>query len=397
MTARTTTLGKREQQGAARDQARVRHPSARQPLATVPPPPGQWYVLAIIVVALTGLGLVMVFSASSVRALHSEGSVWSYFLRQSTWAAIGLVALLVTSRVPYQAWRRLVTPALVASFGLMLAVWTPLGVEVNGARAWLELAGQRFQPGEAMKLAVLLYAADLLTRRADEMHTVRRTLYPVLTMMGFGMALFVLQGDLGGAIVLAAVGLTVCFVAGAPLVPLATASAGAAAVGLLFVMSTEYRRDRWLAFLDLAGHKDDLAYQVWQSLIGIASGGVAGAGPGAGKAKWGFLPEAHTDFIFAVLAEELGLVGAAVVCLLFLAIGVTGVLVALRCQDRFGSLLAGGITGWIVVQAVINVGGVTGLLPLTGLTLPFLSFGGSSLLVTMAAAGLLLNVARQLR
>jgi cell division protein FtsW len=397
VSARTTTLGPGGRTTEARAEARTRHPSARPRRAAKMPPPGQWYVLALIVVALTGLGLVMVFSASSVRSLHSDGSAWGYFVKQATWAGLGLVALVVTARVPYQAWRRLVTPVLVVAFGLMVLVWTPLGVEVNGARAWLEVAGQRFQPGEAMKLAMLLYAADLLTRRVDEMHTVRRTLYPVLTVMGAAVGLFVLQGDLGGAIVLAAVGLTVCFVAGAPLVPLAAASAAAALVGGLFVMSTAYRRDRWLAFLDLAGHKDDLAYQVWQSLIGIASGGVAGVGPGAGKAKWGFLPEAHTDFIFAVLAEELGLVGAGVVCLLFLAFGVTGVVVALRCQDRFGSLLAGGITGWIVVQAVINVGGVTGLLPLTGLTLPFLSFGGSSLLVTMAAGGLLMNVARQSR
>jgi len=397
VSARTTTLRPSPRQAEAAASARTRHPSARPRKPAKPPLPGQWYVLVLIVVALTGLGLVMVFSASSVRALHSDGSAWAYFFKQATWALLGVMALVVTARVPYQAWRKLVTPALVAAFGLMMLVWSPLGVEVNGARAWLEFAGQRFQPGEAMKLAVLLYAADLLSRRADEMHTVRRTLYPVLTVLAAAVGLFVLQGDLGGAIVVSSIGLTVCFVAGAPLVPLAAASGVAALIGGVFVMSTEYRRDRWLAFLDLAGHKDDLAYQVWQSLIGIASGGVTGVGPGAGKSKWGFLPEAHTDFIFAVLAEELGLVGAGVVCLLFLAFGVTGVVVALRCQDRFGSLLAGGITGWIVVQAAINVGGVTGLMPLTGLTLPFLSFGGSSLLVTMAAAGLLLNVARQTR
>jgi cell division protein FtsW len=164
--------------------------------------------------------------------------------------------------------------------------------------------------------------------------------------------------------------------------------------GAVFALSSDYRRARWTAFLDLAGNRDGKGWQVYQALVGIASGGVGGAGIGASKAKWGFLPEAHTDFIFAILAEELGLVGVVAVCGLFLMFGFYGVQVALHCRDRFGAILAAGITAWIILQAVVNIGGVTGMLPLTGLTLPFISAGGSSLLVTMAGAGLLLNIAR---
>jgi cell division protein FtsW len=237
----------------------------------------------------------------------------------------------------------------------------------------------------------------LLARRADRMNDVRNTLYPMLVVLGAGGLLVMLQSDLGGALVLCAVVLGVAFVAGTPLVPLGATLAGVSLFGFVFISQSSYRRERWLAFLDLAQHKKDAGWQVWQSLIGIASGGVTGVGLGASKAKWGYLPEAHTDFIFAIIAEELGLVGVVAVCGLFCAFGFLGVQVALRAKDRFGMLLAGGVTAWVLTQALINIGGVVGLMPLTGLTLPFVSFGGSSLLVMMAAGGLLLNVARTAR
>jgi cell division protein FtsW len=360
-----------------------------------PPPPVQYYGIAVIIAILVGLGLVMVLSASSVMSLHTDGSAWTYFVKQLVWAILGVGALLAMLKIPYHVWRPVIPLALVGSFVLMAAVLVPgIGVSVNGSRAWIRLGYFTMQPSELLKLTLLLYCADLLARRADRMNEPRATLHPTLVVLAVSGVLLMLQPDLGGALVMAAIVLGVAFIAGTPIVPLGATTAAASLFGLVFIMSAAYRRERWLAFLNLAQHKQDAGFQVWQSLIGIASGGLTGVGLGASKLKWGFLPEAHTDFIFAIIAEELGLLGVVAVCALFCAFGLLGIQVALRAQDRFGMLLAGGVTAWVLTQALINIGGVVGLMPLTGLTLPFVSFGGSSLLVMMAAGGLLLNVAR---
>jgi cell division protein FtsW len=396
----TTRLGGDDSTEAiAVRRARADHPTARpRRKPRKPPAPLQYWGILAIITILVAIGLIMVLSASSVMALHQDGSGWVYFEKQVAWAALGVLALAITSRVPYHVWRKLVPVALLGSFSLMVVVLMPgFGRVVNGARAWIAVGPFAIQPSELLKITLLVYSADLLARRADRLTDWRSTLRPLLVVLGLASVLLMAQPDLGGAIVLASIVLGVAFIGGIPATPLALTTGGIAVTGTFFVLQTPYRRDRWLAFLDLAKHKKDTGWQVWQSLIGIASGGVTGVGPGAGKAKWGFLPEAHTDFIFAVIAEELGLVGAAAVCLLFLAFALLGVQIALRAPDRFGMLLAGGITAWVLVQAVINIGGVVGLMPLTGLTLPFVSFGGSSLLVTMAAGGLLLNVARASR
>jgi len=362
------------------------------------PPPKSFYVLTVCVFVLCMLGLVMVLSASSIDALRQGSSGWVYFLRQALWATLGVIALVVAYCIPQRVLRALVVPGLLVAFALNVAVAIPhLGVEVNGARAWFDFGPFGFQPSEVLKLVLLVYAADLLARRADRIGDLRATFRPLMIMLAMAATLVLLQGDLGSAIVLVTIVLAVAFIGGTPLVPLSTAGLSLAAVGLAFVTSVPRRRERWLSFLDLAAHRQNTGFQVWQSLIGIASGGVAGTGLGAGRAKWGYLPESHTDFIFAVIAEELGLVGVIGVIGLFLVILYLGVSTSLRAADRFGQLLAGGITAWIAVQAIINIGGVTGMLPVTGLTLPFLSFGGTSLLVSMTAAGLLLGCARAAR
>jgi len=374
----------------------TRRRTIRRPITrTLGPPPASYYVIATIIAVLTTLGLVMVLSASSVTSFHRGLSPWRYFSKQVMWAAFGTVALLATMRIPYDRWRRWVMPILVSSYALMLLPFVPgAGVEVNGARAWVQIGPFGFQPSEFLKLAVILYCADLLTQRADRMHLVRETLWPCLAVLGVSSGFMLAQGDLGSALVLGAVVVAVTFIGGAPLIPLSGAAGGLAVVGLAFVMSTEYRRERWTAFLHLARSREDGGWQVWQSLVGIADGGITGVGIGASRAKWGYLPLAHSDFIFAIIAEELGLIGVVAVLGAFLLIAFFGVQIALAAADRFGMLLAGGITAWIIVQTIINVGGVTGMMPLTGLTLPFLSFGGSSLLATMTATGLLLNIAR---
>jgi cell division protein FtsW len=422
MTARTTTLPPPRRGGRAarpagavdeRAAARARHPSARRPpgvpaparrrtrlaaRADRGPAPPAFYALALIVTLLTLLGLVMVLSATSVKAIHEDESPWLYFRRQLVWAALGGASLLLALRIPLAVWRRLVVPALVGSFVLMALPFLPgIGREVNGARAWVAIGPVGFQPSEFAKIGLLLYVADLFARREDRMHLPRATLGPASAVLGALLALHVGQRDLGSAIVLAGIVLVVAFVAGSPLVPLLGRAAVLGLGGVVLVRATPYRWARWTAFLDLAAHKQDTGFQVWQARIGMASGGLTGLGIGASRAKWGFLPEAHTDFIFAILAEELGFAGVVTVCGLFVLLGVFGVQVAARAEDRFGLLVAGGITGWLLLQAFVNIAGVTGILPLTGITLPFVSFGGSSLLATMLAAGLLLNVARSPR
>jgi cell division protein FtsW len=389
----STTSVMRADARAASDAARRRHPSNRRPAARAP---FAFYALAFIVAILTVVGLTMVLSASSVKAIHADQSGWLYFRRQVIWAGLGVAALAVTFRVPYQRWRPLIPVGLLLSFTLMAATLVPsFGHKVNGAQAWLDIGSFTFQPSELTKLALIVYIADLLTRRADRLHDLRATLRPVLIVLGAALVLVVAQGDLGSGLIIAGVTLATMFFAGVPLVPLLVTTGALGFGGAAYAMSSDYRRARWTAFLDLAANREGKGWQVYQALVGIASGGVGGAGIGASKAKWGFLPEAHTDFIFAILAEELGFVGVVAVCGLFLMFGFYGVQVALHCRDRFGAIVAAGITAWIILQAVVNIGGVTGMLPLTGLTLPFISAGGSSLLVTMAGAGLLLNIARQ--
>jgi len=363
------------------------------------PPPTTFYVIALVVTVFTMLGLVMVLSASSIRLFHQGESPWRTFNRQVVWAILGTVALWICARVPYQSWRRFVVPGLAVSTGLMLLPFVPgVGLQVNDASAWVSLGSLSLQPSEFLKLAVLLYCADLLTKRGDEMHDLSRTLKPTLMVAALAAGLCLLQGDLGSAIVLVGIVFAVAFVGGTPLVPIAAAGAIGMGAAALFVMSSQRRINRFTAFLDVAGNRDHLSYQTYQAMIAIAQGGTTGAGPGRGLNKLGdFLPLAHSDFIFAVVAEELGLIGVVAVVGGFLVLTYCGVQVALAASDRFGSLLAGGIVGWLVVQTTINIGGVTGLMPVTGLTLPFFSAGGSSLFVCMAAAGLLLNVARHTR
>ena len=401
MSSTTTVIGDRRRQALERAEALRRHPTGRNRRATtrnrpIKPPPVTFYVIALVVTVFVMLGLVMVLSASSIQQFHRGFSPWRLFNRQAIWAVLGAVALWACARVPYQFWRRLVVPGLVVAVGLMLLPFVPaFGEQVNDAKAWVMLGSLSFQPSEFMKLAVLLYCADLLTRREAQMNDIRKTLVPALWVAGLGATLCLLQGDLGSAIVLAAIVFAVAFIGGSPLTPLGFATMGGIGVTVLFVFSSQRRFNRFTAFLDVAGNRDHLSYQTYQAMIAIAQGGTTGTGPGRGLNKLGdFLPLAHSDFIFAVIAEELGLVGVVAVIGGFLVLTYCGVQVALASSDRFGTLLAGGIVGWLAVQTLINVGGVTGLMPVTGLTLPFFSAGGSSLFVCMAASGLLLNVAR---
>jgi cell division protein FtsW len=244
---------------------------------------------------------------------------------------------------------------------------------------------------------VIVFAADLLARRADKAYDWRLTLKPVMAVFGVFAVLLMLQPNLGTTIILAAIVLALLFVAGVPGKPLGVTVGLLAAGATFFAVAEPYRFRRLMAFRDPWADPLNTGFQTIQSQVGLANGGLLGTGLGEGRAKWGFLPEAHTDFIFAIVGEELGLLGALTVVALFVGLGLLGVRTALRAPDRFGMLLAAGITTWILVQAFVNIGAVVGVLPITGVPLPFVSSGGSSLLFTMAATGLLLNIARQAR
>ena len=355
-------------------------------------------ILLAIVGVLTVVGLVMVLSASSVQSQRDVGSTWSIFARQVLWVAVGLGALAVTARLDYRRWQRLAVPCLAACTVLLLLVLVPgLGVRTNGARSWFDLGPLRMQPSELTKLAVLLFSASLLARRSHRLDDWRLTLLPVCVVSGGIAFLIMLQPDLGSTIVLGSITFAVLFVAGVPLLRLAGVGAVATAAALVLALGKTYRRNRILSFLDPSKDPLNTGFQLNQSFMGVASGGWTGVGLGESRAKWGFLPNAHTDFIFAIICEELGLLGAVTVVSLFLAFAVFGTRAALTAPDRFGTLVAAGVTAWVLTQAFVNVGGVVGLLPITGLTLPFISFGGTSLLVTFAATGILVNIARQSR
>jgi cell division protein FtsW len=358
-------------------------------------PPGYYALLATIIV-LNLVGLVMVLSSSSVEALANYGSSWLFFKRQIAWTTLGLIGLAVSSRIDYRILRRYVLPALMVSAGLLFLVLVPgIGVNVNGSTRWLGIGAMRFQPSELAKLALLLYGSDLLARRAALVGDWRVVLRPVFLVFCFFGGLVMLQPDMGTTITMAILTGSILFVGGIRLRHMGVVLGVATVVGTFLAFAEPYRRARMLSFIDPFHHYKEGGYQVAQSLIALGSGGWTGVGLGAGRAKWLFLPNAHTDFIFAIIGEELGLVGCALVLFLFGALAVLGVRTALRAPDRFGQLVAAGITGWIVGQAIINVGAVTGALPVTGVPLPFVSFGGSALLFTMCASGVLLNIARQ--
>jgi cell division protein FtsW len=375
--------------------ARGRHPTAHAARGAAEGP--RLYLgLAFLIAVFNLLGLVMVMSASSVVARDDHGSAWYFVVRQAAWAAGGAVALLVIARTDYHWWRRGAGPFLVLSLALLGLCLVPgVGLNVNGASRWIGVGSFTFQPSEVAKLAVLVWVADLLARRAAHMHNTHATLRPVIVVLAAVATLVMLQPNLGTTLVIAAIALALCFVAGTPIGALAGWASASLAAAIALALAEPYRRARVLTFLDPWADPMDKGYQNIQSLVGLGSGGIFGEGLGASRAKWGYLPYAHSDFIFAIIGEELGLIGAVAVVGLFVLFGIIGVRIALHAPDRFGLLLAIGVTAWFCTQAFVNIGAVIGILPITGVPLPFVSAGGSSLVFGMAGAGLLLAVARQ--
>lgn len=352
-------------------------------------------VLLAIVVCFSLLGLTMVLSASSVTSLTETGSPWGEFRSQAVWLGLGAATCAVATLFDHRILRRFTVPALVLSFVLLGLVLLPgLGVSVNGAQRWLRLGPVQFQPSELAKLTLVLFAADNLAR-SSKVDT-HRSLKPIMTVLAAYGGLILLQPNLGTTIIIFTIGIAALFASGIRLQVVGTIAMVSAVAASALAYFASYRRARLLAFRDPWSDPLDSTWQTLNSLVSIANGGVTGVGIGESRGKYGFLPEAHNDFVFAVTAEEFGLVGAVVVVAGYVAFGLVSLVIARRA-DRFGALLVIGVTSWILSQAFINMGGVVGVLPMTGVPLPFMSAGGTSLISTLAGVGIILNVARSNR
>jgi cell division protein FtsW len=358
-----------------------------------PPAKGQleFHLLVLVTLGLVAFGLVMVYSASSARALLASGDPAYYLKRQALYALIGLIALAVLSRVDFRVLRRLAPPLLAVSFFFLLAVLA-VGTSVNGAKRWLPLGFLDFQPSELAKLALALWVALVLARRPAP-QSLGELLKPIGLVVGAACLLVLLEPDLGTALAIAIMVAAMLVVSGTPLRVLA--GAGGIGVGLVLaaIWFEPYRRDRLFGFLDPWADAQGAGYQIAQAMIALGSGGLFGVGLGQSVQKIYYLPEASTDMIFAIVGEELGLVGAALVIAAFALFGYAGFNVALQCRDPFGKRLAAGLTALVCGQAAVNLCAVMGLAPLTGIPLPFVSYGGSSLVVALASVGILLNIA----
>lgn len=348
-------------------------------------------LLAFVTLGLVAFGLVMVYSATSASAALGNGDPMSFLKRQAVYALVGVIVMTAAARFDYHRLRYLAPPLLLVALALCVAVLV-LGPEINGARRWFLLGPASFQPSELAKLALCLFAAVYLARRRPP-----RTFSELFKPLGLLTAIFggliMLEPDLGTTISLCGMMLAVFLVAGVPIRLLVTASFLATAMGLLAIWVEPYRRARVFSFLDPWSDAQGSGFQIVQAMIGIGSGRFTGAGLGEGVGKISYLPEAHTDMIFAVIGEELGLVGSTLVIGAFAVFAVAGFRIALRCRDPFGKLLAAGLTALICGQAAINLAAVLGIAPLTGIPLPFVSYGGSSLVVLLAGVGILLNIA----
>lgn len=350
--------------------------------------------LAALVVALIGFGVVMVYSASAVQATLHHHDPQFFLKRQAAYAAVGLTLFFGVSMIDYHRLYKLTYPVLGGVGLLLVAAVAGFGHSGGGATRWIALGPIHVQPAEMAKLAVVIWLAYSLAKKAERVKTFTVGFLPHLMMAGVFMFLCMKQPDFGSSVVLLLLTFTMLFVAGAKVGYILGASILGGVFGAVSIMSKQYRYERYLAWLNMDQHRADLAYQPFQSVMSFGSGGAWGTGIGKGLQTL-YLPEAHNDFIAAIIGEELGFVGILCLCLVYLALVARGVRAAFRAPDDYGGYLAFGISTMFGVQALVNLSVALAILPTKGLTLPFLSFGGSSLLVNAAAAGILLNISRQ--
>ncbi len=355
-------------------------------------------ILLVDTLCLCALGVVMVYAASAYAAMDRFHDPF-YFLRKETlFLFLGLGGMLIVANINYTALHWMVFPLLLLCLVLMILVLVPgVGVEAGGARRWLRAGGWTFQPSELTKIGVILYMAHSLAKKKDKLDDFVYGFIPYIVIMGTFFMLMLLQPDLGTAVSLSVVALMMLFMAGARFRYLLSLLLTAVPLLYLLVMGEAYRRQRVSAFLDPWKDAAGAGFQLIQSFLAIGSGGLSGMGLGEGRQEFLFLPEPHTDFIFAVIGEQLGFIGAVLVVAAFALFFYRGMMISIRAYDPFGRLLAFGLTGMVSVQALINIGVVVGLLPTKGLPLPLVSYGGSSLVMTLLSVGVLLNISKWTR
>ncbi|HEX6219909.1 MAG TPA: putative lipid II flippase FtsW [Acidimicrobiia bacterium] len=353
-------------------------------------------MLLVLVVVLVVVGLGVTMSASSAVALNVTESQdqWHFLKRQLVGVGLGIVALIIASRIPYRFYRKTALPLFLLTVGLLIAVEMN-GITEGGATRWLRLPGvTSFQPSELAKVSVVFVLAYLLEKKAKLLTNFPHFIVPVALILGIVGVLVIRQPDLGTLIIIGAAAMAVVIASDVPMKFIFL-------IGLIAVLATtylafdaDYRAARFDAFLDPYADPSGDGYQLIQGYYALGNGGVFGVGLGASRARWFYLPNAHTDFIFAIIGEETGLIGGLTVIGLFIALAVTGWVVASRAPDRFGRMVAAGITVWLSFQALVNIGGVLGVIPITGIALPFVSFGSTALAVSMGAIGILVNIAQ---
>ncbi len=351
--------------------------------------------LLTLTLILVAVGLIMVYSSSTILAMNVYGDSYIFIKRQLLWALLGFGALMVAAQTPYEIYRRYAKVALIVTVALLMAVLVlSIGKTAGGARRWLVLGSFSFQPSELLKVVLVLYMADVLVKRQKVLGSFVEGLLPQLAVMAGLAGLLLVQPDLGAAVILIVVGCIMLYMAGAKFQHLAALALSALPLFFFLVLQVDYRRRRWDAFLNPWQEPLGKGFQIVQSYLALGSGGLWGRGLCDSQQKLFYLPAPHTDFIFSILGEELGFAGTFILLLLFGLLCWRGLMIARRCPDLFGKLLALGLSLLIGVQALINMGVVTGLMPTKGTTLPFISAGGSSLFFSLVAVGMLLSVSR---
>lgn len=347
---------------------------------------------------LLGIGVIIVYSASAVLAAQKMGDAFFYAQRQLMWAVLGIISMFAMMNYDYHKLKKIAKPLLIICFLFLIAVAIPgIGTVRGGSRAWLGIGSLGIQPSEFAKLGIIIYFAHMLSRYQDRIVEFKRGLLPPLGIAIAAVGLIMLEPDLGQSTVLMGTVIIILFAAGAQIKHLLGLASLAIPAFIALVVVAPYRLKRIVAFMDPWAYQLDEGYHIIQSLYAIGPGGLLGLGLGRSRQKFLYLPEPQTDFIFSILAEELGFIGGATLLGLFLLLVWRGLRTAITAPDTFGSLLAVGITGMIAVQVIINVGVVTGSMPVTGITLPFISYGGSSLTLMLTGVGILLNISRQTR
>jgi cell division protein FtsW len=344
------------------------------------------------VLFLVGIGMVMVYSASSALALKKFGSSYFFLQKQALFALVGLIALVVMRHFPYRLWQKLAYPAVGVAFVLLVAVLAGLGHTAGGATRWLRVAGFTFQPAELARIALIIYLAYSLSKKSDRLKEFAIGFVPHGIVLAMLLVPMILQPDFGSVVILTLLTGIMMFAGGVPLRHLLLVSLALLPAGAFLLMSAEYRIRRLMSFLNPWEYPTAEGYQTIHSLMAFGSGGLWGTGIGKSLQKLFYLPEPHTDFIFSVIGEEFGLMGVSLTVGLYSLIIWRGIAIARQSQDTFGALLSFGLTAALALQVCINMGVTLGLLPTKGLTLPFLSYGGTSLVLNMAAIGILMNI-----